>query len=147
LPILSGTDRLAPLGVRFGAYVLSDARSGSPQRLQAQIIATGSEVQLAIGAQRILVEQGMRVRVISMPCLELFDMQSQSYRDSVIDPNIKATLAVEMGASQGWHKYVGRSGDVMGIDRYGVSAPSEEIISEYGFTVGHVVARIKAMLE
>jgi transketolase len=147
LPILSGTDRLAPLGVRCGAYVLSDARSGGPQSLQAQIIATGSEVQLAIGAQRILEEQGMRVRVISMPCWELFDMQSQSYRDSVIDPNIKATLAVEMGASQGWHKYVGRGGDVMGIDRYGVSAPSKEIIGEYGFTVGHVVARIKAMLE
>ncbi|WP_209976912.1 transketolase [Paenibacillus eucommiae] len=148
LPILPGTLELAPQGLSRGAYVLSDAMNsdGASSEPKAQIIATGSEVQLALEAQKQLEERGIPIRVISMPSWELFDKQPQSYQDAVILPDLDATLAIEMGSPQGWHQYVGRKGDVMAINRFGASAPAALVIKEYGFTVEHVVSRVEALL-
>jgi transketolase len=144
LPILAGSAELARDGLKKGAYVLSDAKNGKPQ---AQIIATGSEVQLAIEAQKALAAEGVEVRVISMPSLELFDKQSQEYKDSVILPGVKARLAVEMAYPLGWEKYVGDQGDVMGITTFGASGKGPEVIKAFGFTPENVVARVKALLK
>ncbi|CAG7646943.1 transketolase [Paenibacillus allorhizosphaerae] len=129
--------------VNRGAYVLSDAPGGKPQ---AQILATGTEVQLAVAAQKQLAEEGIAVRVISMPSWELFDKQPQEYKDSVILPDVKARLAVEMGHSFGWDRYVGDQGSVLGINKFGASAPGPVVIREYGFTVENVVSQVKQLL-
>ncbi len=144
LPILPGTDRLAADGVAHGAYILADATDGKP--LQGILLATGSEVALAMEAHRRLLEEGLATRVVSMPSCELFDAQTQEYRDHVIPPRIKARVAVEMGSSQGWWKYVGENGKVLGIDRFGASGPATELFKEYGFTVENVVATLKDTL-
>lgn len=143
LPILEGTNELASANVKRGAYVLSEAANGSPQ---AQLIATGSEVQLAIQAQKQLEKEGIYVRVISMPSWELFEQQSQEYKDSVILPQVKARLAIEMALPMGWERYVGSEGDVMGIEGFGASAPFDRIVKEYGFTVENVVSKVKDLL-
>lgn len=129
--------------MKRGAYVLSEAANGSPQ---AQLIATGSEVQLAIQAQKQLEKEGIYVRVISMPSWELFEQQSQEYKDSVILPQVKARLAIEMALPMGWERYVGSEGDVMGIEGFGASAPFDRIVKEYGFTVENVVSKVKDLL-
>lgn len=143
LPILEGTVNNVRENLKKGAYVVSDAANGAPV---AQIIATGSEVQLAVKAQKALAEEGIEVRVISMPSWDLFEKQSKEYKDSVILPDVKARLAVEMAHPMGWHKYVGDQGDVLAIDTFGASAPGDRVIKEYGFTVENVVARVKALL-
>ncbi|MFD0680262.1 MULTISPECIES: transketolase [unclassified Paenibacillus] len=142
-PKLAGSEQ-AKASLSRGAYVLSDAADGKPQ---AQILATGTEVQLAIGAQKQLAEEGIQVRVISIPSWELFDKQPQDYKDSVLLPDVKARLAVEMGHSFGWDRYVGDQGEVLGINRFGASAPGPIVIKEYGFTVENVVARVKHLLK
>ncbi len=143
LPILPGTKEKAIEGVERGAYVLSDAADGKPV---AQILATGSEVQLAVAAQAKLAEEGIHVRVISMPSWELFEKQPKEYRDSVILPDVKARLAVEMAYPLGWERYVGDHGDILGIKIFGASAPGPKVMAEYGFTVENVVAKVKALL-
>jgi len=142
LPILETTADLSREGIKKGAYVVSDA-NGTPQ---AQIIATGSEVQLAVAAQKALAEEGIQVRVISMPSWDLFDKQSKEYKDSVILPGVKARLAIEMAHPMGWEKYVGDQGDILGISTFGASAPGDRVIKEYGFTVENVVSKVKALL-
>ncbi|MCR8657866.1 transketolase [Paenibacillus endoradicis] len=143
LPILPGTVEGVRENLKKGAYVVSDAANGTPV---AQIIATGSEVQLAVAAQKALAEEGIQVRVISMPSWDLFDKQSKEYKDSVILPEVKARLAVEMAHPMGWHKYVGDQGDIIAIDTFGASAPGDRVIKEYGFTVENVVSKVKALL-
>ncbi|URN92748.1 MAG: transketolase [Candidatus Pristimantibacillus lignocellulolyticus] len=143
LPILAGTVEGVRENLKKGAYVVSDAANGTPV---AQIIATGSEVQLAVAAQKALAEEGIQVRVISMPSWDLFEKQSKEYKDSVILPEVKARLAVEMAHPMGWHKYVGDQGDIIAIDTFGASAPGDRVIKEYGFTVENVVSKVKAML-
>lgn len=143
LPILEGSQQKAQEGIEHGAYVLSEAANGAPQ---AQLLATGSEVQLAVAAQKALAEEGIHVRVVSMPSLELFEKQSKEYKDSVILPNVKARLAIEMAQPLGWERYVGDAGDILGIRTYGASAPGPKVIAEYGFTVENVVAKVKALL-
>jgi len=143
LPILEGTAELAPANIGRGAYVLSDAANGKPQ---AQILATGSEVQLALRAQKKLAEEGIQVRVVSMPSWELFEKQPQEYKDSVILSDVKARLAVEMAYPLGWERYVGDKGAILGISIFGASGKGEKVIEEYGFTVDNVVARVKAIL-
>ncbi|TBL69332.1 transketolase [Paenibacillus thalictri] len=142
-PKLEGSSNAAE-GLLRGAYVLSDAANGKPQ---AQIIATGTEVQLAVGAQKQLAEEGIAVRVISMPSWELFDKQSQEYKDSVILPEVKARLAVEMGHPFGWDRYVGDQGAVLAINKFGASGPGPVVIKEYGFTVENVIAQVKQLLK
>ncbi|WP_054955898.1 transketolase [Paenibacillus dakarensis] len=143
LPILAATADNAREGIKRGAYVVADAKEG---KAQAQIIATGSEVQLAVKAQEALAEEGIQVRVISMPSWDLFDQQDQAYKDSVILPDVKARLAVEMAHPFGWERYVGEKGDILGISTFGASAPGDRVIAEYGFTVENVVSRVKALL-
>lgn len=143
LPILEGTVGNVHENVRRGAYVVSDAANGKPQ---AQILATGSEVQLAVAAQKALAEQGIQVRVISMPSWDLFEKQSKEYKNSVLLPEVKARLAIEMAHPFGWERYTGDQGDILAIDRFGASAPGDRVIKEYGFTVENVVSKVKALL-
>ncbi|QWU17437.1 transketolase [Paenibacillus sophorae] len=143
LPILSGTVEGVRDNIKRGGYVISDAKNGKPQ---AQIIATGSEVQLAVKAQAALAEEGIDVRVISLPSWDLFEKQDKAYRDSVILPDVKARLAIEMAQTFGWERYVGDQGDILGITTFGASAPGDTVIKEYGFTVENVVNRVKALL-
>src|SRR5690606_23505176 len=110
------------------------------------LIATGSEVQLAVASQKALAEQGIHVRVVSMPSWDLFDKQEQGYKDSVLPKSIKARLAIEMAHPFGWERYVGDSGAVLGISTFGASAPGDRIIKEYGFTVDNVVAQFKKLV-
>jgi len=124
-----------------GAYVLSDC-AGAPQVL---LLATGSEVQLALGAQAKLIDAGVRARVVSMPSTNVFDRQDLSYRESVL-PRGVPRVAVEAGVSACWHKYVGLDGAVIGIDRYGESAPGPELFNYFGFTVDNVVAAAKSVI-
>jgi transketolase len=130
-------------GLRRGAYVLVDAPGGKPQVI---LIATGSEVALAVAAADKLGAQDVRVRVVSMPSWELFDVQPPEYREAVLPPSVAARLAIEAGAAQGWHRYVGNGGDVLGVDRFGASAPGEVLLREYGFTVENVCRRALGML-
>jgi transketolase len=111
------------------------------------MIASGSEVGLIVAARETLQEQHIAVCLVSMPCWELFEAQSQDYRDSVLLPSVHARLAVEAGVSQGWHRYVGSRGDVLAVDRFGASAPGEVVMCEYGFTVDNVCRRALALLE
>jgi transketolase len=129
-------------GLRHGAYVLADAPDGRPDVI---LIGSGSEVGLLIAARQELQDQKVFARVVSMPSWELFDAQPQSYREQVLLPSVRERLAVEAGASQGWHRYVGDHGDVLGIDRFGASAPGDVVMREYGFTVANVCKRTLAL--
>ncbi len=135
-------------GLHKGAYVLAEAetKSGKPAAPKLIIIATGTEVGLAMAARERLNADGTPTRVVSMPCWEFFDAQPQKYRDEVLPPKVPARLAVEAGVSQGWHKYVGDRGDILGVDRFGASAPAEDVFPEYGFTVENVVRKAKGLL-
>jgi transketolase len=135
VPTLDRAQFAAADGLRRGAYVLGDARHGKPDII---LIATGSEVSLIVAAGQKLAEEEINVRTVSMPSWELFDAQPRSYRDSVFPPSVRARLAVEAGATQGWWKYVGDGGGVMGVDRFGASAPGKIMMREYGFTVENV---------
>jgi len=128
-------------GLRRGAYVLAD--SEKPRLI---LIATGSEVSLALEAREKLEAEGVAARVVSMPCWELFDEQPQSYRDEVLPPAVTARLAVEAGVRQGWDRYVGSSGDVVCLDRFGASAPGDVAMRELGFNVDNVLKHARALL-
>jgi transketolase len=131
-------------GLERGGYVLWDSSDGEPEVI---LIATGSEVPLTLHAGRALAEQGRSVRVVSMPCMELFEGQTQDYRDEVLPPSVRARLAVEAGATMSWWKWVGLDGDVLGVDRFGASAPGPIVLEELGFTSENIVARASALLE
>ncbi|MBS3681910.1 transketolase [Ornithinibacillus massiliensis] len=143
LPTLEGTKEHAYEGVQKGAYIISDSEKETPDAL---LLATGSEVQLAVQAQSILKEKGIDVRVVSMPSWDRFEKQDAAYKNSVIPSNVKARVAVEMGATFGWERYVGLDGKVLGIDRFGASAPGNEVIEKYGFTVENVVKAVEEVL-
>lgn len=143
LPILETTAEHAREGIKRGGYVVSDAKNGKPV---AQLIATGSEVQLAVKAQAKLAEEGIEVRVVSLPSFDLFEKQDQAYKDSVILPDVKARVGIEMASPFGWERYVGDSGKILGISTFGASAPGDKVIEEYGFTVENVVKLVKEQL-
>jgi transketolase len=143
LPVLDRAEVQPGGGVKRGAYVLADSRQGNPQVI---LIATGSEVAAALGAQKLLAEKGMAARVVSMPSWDLFERQPQSYRDSVLPPTVMARVAVEAGVPLGWHKYVGPAGDVVGMTRFGASAPGPVVFEKFGFTPENVAARAMAIL-
>ena len=127
-----------------GAYVLSREKSGAADII---LMASGSEVSLIVEAQESLAEEGIDARVVSMPCWELFSKQPQEYQDEVLPPEVKARLAVETGVSLGWYQWVGDGGDVIGINKFGASAPANENFKQYGFTVENVVQRAKKLIE
>jgi len=144
MPTLDRSQFATANGLRCGAYILADAPQGSPHVI---LIASGSEVGLIVAAREALQAQHIAVRLVSMPSWELFEIQSRDYRDSVLPPSVHARLAVEAGVTQGWHRYVGDHGDVIGVDRFGASAPGPVVMREYGFTVEHVCRRALALLK
>ena len=141
IPVLD-PDQYKP-AVEKGAYVLSD-----PDGLQPEVIliATGSEVALIVKAQGLLLKEGIPARVVSMPSWELFEQQSDAYKEEVFPKNLKKRLAVEAGSPLGWHKYVTDEGDVLGMTRFGESAPAPDLFKEFGFTAEHVAEKAKALL-
>jgi len=144
VPTLDRTQFAAADGLRRGAYVLADPPDGRPDLV---LIGTGSEVSLAVAAREKLSERKIQARVVSMPSWELFDLQPKEYRDSVLPASIKRRVAVEAALPQGWHRYVGDGGDVIGIERFGASAPGNVVMEKLDFTVNHVVERALALLE
>ncbi|MEE0280109.1 transketolase [Faecalibacillus intestinalis] len=130
-------------GVRKGAYVIGKEEN----HLDAIIIASGSEVNLAMKAKKVLLEKGIDVRVVSMPCQEFFDQQDEQYKEAVLPNAMRKRLSVEMASSFGWHKYVGLDGITMSIDEFGKSAPAQDVIQSYGFTVDGVVENIEKLLK
>ncbi|HHT97794.1 MAG TPA: transketolase [Clostridiales bacterium] len=138
LPQLEGSSKEA----LKGGYVISDSKKGTADAI---IIATGSEVQLAIEAQKILIKDNIDVRVVSMPSRDVFEMQSNEYKDSVLPKNIKARLAIEAASSFGWGKYVGLDGDTICMEGFGASAPAEILFEQFGFTVENVVKKVKEL--
>jgi transketolase len=131
-------------GLRRGAYILAEAANGRPEVI---LIATGSEVTLIVEARQQLQKQLIQTRLVSMPSWELFDAQTEEYRHSVFPPSVRARLAVEAGATQGWHRYIGEGGDVIGLDHFGASAPGPVLMREFGFTAENVCKRAIALLE
>ncbi|MEK5520631.1 transketolase [Heyndrickxia sp. FSL W8-0423] len=142
LPTIAGTKENAYKGVQKGAYVIS--KYDNPQAL---LMASGSEVQLALQAQRELSMENISVSVISFPSWDRFEAQSNDYKSSVLPSNIKARLAIEMGSSLGWERYVGDYGDVLAIDDFGTSGPESKVLKEYGFTVDNIVSKVKELLK
>jgi len=137
--------RFAPAaGLAKGAYVLAEAPGGRPELI---LIATGSEVALALAAAGQLAAQGVAARVVSMPSWELFEAQPEAYRRAVLPPEVAARVAVEAGVTAGWHKYVGSFGAVVGLDRFGASGPYQTVFAKFGFTAENVAARALAVVE
>src|ERR1043166_2907391 len=143
VPVIDRTRFAGAEGARRGGYVLAEADPASPQLI---LIATGSEVSLALDAREKLQSDGIATRVVSLPCWELFEEQPQAYRDEGVPPAVTARLGIEAGVRQGWDRYVGSGGDVVCLDRFGASAPGDVVMRELGFNVDNVVNRAKALL-
>lgn len=143
IPVLPPERVLRDDGARRGAYVLEEAEGGPPAVL---LLATGSEVAVALAAGKLLAEEGIAARVVSMPCLERFEEQDASYREAVLPPAVAARVSVEAGATFGWERYVGLRGASVGIDRFGASAPAERLFRELGITPESVRDRAKSVL-
>jgi transketolase len=142
IPVIDQEKYTKAVELEKGAYILSEPKT-KPDII---LIGTGSEVQLLLAAQQKLKEQNIAARVVSMPSWELFEKQDKVYKEKVFPKSLRKRLAVEAGSPLGWHKYVTDEGDVIGIDRFGESAPGEEVMKEYGFTVENVVKRAKALI-
>jgi transketolase len=136
LPVIDRSKSPSADMVAKGAYILSEASKATPDVI---LIATGSEVSLALDAQKELEAKNKATRVVSMPCWKLFDEQPQEYQDEVLLPDVTARLAIEAGSTMGWHKYVGSEGDVIGVDTFGASAPADILMEKFGFSVQNVV--------
>ena len=144
LPIID-REKFAPAsGLRHGAYVLVDPPSGEPEVI---MLATGSEVHLALEAYEKLTKSGIATRVVNMPSQELFEKQPQSYRDAVLPPKVTARVAIEASYPQGWDRYVEPDGDVIGITTFGASAPGKVLFEKFGFTVENVISKVEAIME
>jgi transketolase len=143
LPTLDRSKYAPASGVARGAYVLADAPGGSPEVI---IIASGSEVILAIQAHEQLLAEGIRSRVVSMPSWEIFEHQTQEYQDNVLPPRVTARVAVEQASTFGWERYVGRSGRMIGMKTFGASAPLKELQRKFGFEPDQVAAAAKEVL-
>ena len=143
LPIFDRDKVAAAEGLLKGAYTLSAEQGNNPAAI---LIATGSEVQLILDAQKQLLASGIDVRVVSMPGWELFREQSQAYRDEVLPPAIKLRLAVEAAAPEGWHEWVGEKGDIIGMTQFGESAPAKDLFKHFGFTVENIVDKVNKMI-
>jgi transketolase len=138
LPILAGTSEDPAQGVGLGGYVVADWPEGlvGPRAI---LLATGSEVHLAVVAREVLAAQGVAARVVSLPSWELFEAQSQAYRHQVLPPEVAARVSIEAGVTLGWERYAGSSGVIIGINRFGASAPYKTIFEHFGLTVDHIV--------
>jgi transketolase len=135
---------LAPsAGTAKGAYVLAVCAAGPPKLI---LVATGSEVSIALEAHHQLTLEGVASRVVSMPCWDLFQAQPQSYKDTVLPPGVKARVSVEAGSPLGWERFVGLEGAIIGLNRFGASAPGETVMRELGFTPENIVIVAKSVL-
>ncbi len=143
LPTLDRSKYAPASGVARGAYVLADAPGANPEII---LIATGSEVILAVEAHETLQAQGLRSRVVSMPSWDIFEHQSQEYRDSVLPPDVTARIAVEQASTFGWERYVGTGGRVIGMRTFGASAPLKALQKKFGFEPGQVVVTARELL-
>jgi transketolase len=143
LPTLDRSKYAAASGVARGAYVLGEAPGGNPEVI---LIASGSEVSLAVEAHEKLIAEGIRSRVVSMPSWDIFDHQTQEYRDSVLPPKVTGRVAVEQASTFGWERYVGTSGRIIGMKTFGASAPLKELQRKFGFEPDHVAAAAKELL-
>jgi Transketolase len=143
LPTVDRTKFASAEGTKKGAYILADS-DGTPDVI---LMGTGSEVQLCVGAYEQLKAEGIKARVVSMPCCELFERQSEEYRASVLPPAVRARVAVEAGTTLGWRGYVGLDGRVVARREFGASAPLKELLKQFGFTVENVVAEARKTIE
>ena len=143
VPIFDRSRYASAAGLRRGGYVLADC-DGEPELI---LIATGSEVQLALGAHETLIGEGVRSRVVSLPCWELFERQDQAYRDEVLSPGVRARVAIEEGSPMGWERYVGTEGSIMAMRTFGQSAPFKDVEAEFGFTPDEVARVARETLE
>jgi transketolase len=144
LPTVDRTRYASASGLANGAYVLADAPDGRPTVV---LLATGSEVSLCVAAHERLAADGIRARVVSMPSWELFEQQSQEYRDRVLPPDVIARVAVEQASTFGWERYVGLGGAIIGMRTFGASAPLKALQKKFGFTPDHLVAAAKQQVE
>jgi transketolase len=144
VPTFDRTQYASAAGVAKGAYIMADAADGKPELI---LMGTGSEVQLCVGAYEKLTAEGVKVRVVSMPCWELFEKQSAEYKLQVLPPAVRARVAVEAGTSLGWKEYVGSDGIVVARTDFGASAPIKELLKEFGFTVDNVIAKAREVME
>ena len=144
VPVFDRSKYASAEGTQRGGYVLADSDDGEPELI---LIATGSEVQLAIGAHEQLQADGIRSRVVSLPCWEIFEQQDQAYRDEVLPPGVTARLAIEEGTPLGWEKWVGTEGRIMGMTTFGQSAPFKDVEAEFGFTVDNVTKVAREVAE
>jgi transketolase len=144
IPTLDRAKYAPASGLAKGAYILADAEGGKPEVI---LMATGSEVSLCTGAYDKLTAEGIKARVVSMPCWELFDDQEPAYRDHVLPPDVKARVSVEQASTFGWSKFVGDGGESIGMRSFGASAPLKDLLKEFGFTVDHVVEAAKKQLK
>ncbi|MEJ7872257.1 MAG: transketolase C-terminal domain-containing protein, partial [Rubrobacteraceae bacterium] len=135
LPVFDRTELASAEGALRGAYVLADTDGGEPDAI---LLGTGSEVAVVLEARTLLAEQGVSARVVSMPSWEIFDAQDVEYRESVLPPAVKARVSVEAGVSRGWRDYVGDGGAMVGVDRFGASAPGETVLTKLGITPENV---------
>jgi transketolase len=140
LPIYDRTKFAAASGLAKGAYVLVDAPDGKPDVI---LIGCGSEVGLCVQGWEKLTAQGVKTRVVSMPCWALFDAQDQAYREGVLPPSVGARVTVEEASPIGWERYAGRTGVVLGMRTFGMSAPMKVVMEHFGFTVDHIVSAAK----
>jgi transketolase len=143
VPTLDRTQLAAAEGARRGGYVLRDAQGGAPRLI---LIATGSEVSVALAAADLLERQGAPTRVVSLPCARLFDEQTAEYREQVLPARLRARVAIEAASPLGWERYTGLDGLVIGLDHFGASAPGEVVLREYGFTAEHVAERARSLI-
>ena len=143
IPIIDRSRYTPAEELRRGAYILADA---SPDQPEVILLATGSEVHLALAAYEKLRAEGWRVRVVSMPSWELFEKQPEEYRNQIFPADVPVRISVEAGATHGWHKYVGSSGEAMGIDHFGASAPGKVLLEKFGFTPENIVKKAKELL-
>lgn len=143
VPVIDRKKFSSPIGLRKGAYILADPVSSKPEII---LIATGSEVHLALDVYEKLKTEGIRTRLVNMPSWELFEQQPENYRHEVFPPDITARLSIEAGSTHGWHKYVGPEGEAMGIDHFGASAPGKKLLQEFGFTSINILNRAKTLL-
>jgi transketolase len=143
VPTLDRNELAPASGLERGAYTLWES-SPAPDLI---LLATGAEVGLALDAGRRLAEEGSAVRVVSMPCWELFAEQSSEYRDEVLPPDVTARLSIEPGVALGWKQWVGDRGDSISIEHFGASAPGGTVLAEFGYNLDNVVARAAALLE
>jgi len=143
LPVLDRSNYPSATALAKGAYILADSKG----RPDAILIGSGSEVSICLEAQKALAQQGVSVRVVSMPSWELFEKTSPAYKNRVLLPEVSARLAVEAGSSMGWRRYVGDSGAVIGITRFGASAPGGTVMERFGFTPDNVVQKALELLK